>query len=105
MGGKFLQLGALVSLVILFGVFKLDASTTPAGPESADKLVMSGFSQEGVNAIQEMMETAIANQRITAGIAMMARDGKIVSRPRRRDDRQGRNRDRSLLPHCRSVRS
>jgi CubicO group peptidase (beta-lactamase class C family) len=78
MGRKFLQLGALVSLVILFGVFKLDASTTPAGPESADKLVISGFSQEGVNAIQEMMETAIANQRVTAGIAMMARDAKIV---------------------------
>ena len=41
-------------------------------------LLVAVFSQEGLDAIQEMMETAIADGRISAGIAMVARDGKIA---------------------------
>ena len=36
------------------------------------------LSQEGLDAIQEMMETAITDGRITAGVAMVALDGKIA---------------------------
>ncbi len=60
-----LKLGALFGTALLFGACQ--------GANIPD----DGFSQEGLDAIQEMMETAITDGRITAGIAMVTRDGKI----------------------------
>lgn len=37
-----------------------------------------GFSTEGIEAIQDMMEQAVADRRITAAVAMLARDSKMV---------------------------
>ena len=51
--------------------------TISAQPAGVADLAGGGFSQEGLDAIQEMMDTAVADGRISAGIAMEARDGKI----------------------------
>jgi CubicO group peptidase (beta-lactamase class C family) len=63
-----LKLGTLLGAALLL-VACHDPGHGPATP--------TGFSQEGQDSVQEMMETAIADGRITAGIAMVARDGKI----------------------------
>ncbi len=63
MGRSILKLGALLGAALLVGACQ-DAN--------------HDLSQEGLDAIQEMMETAITDGRITAGIAMLARDGKIA---------------------------
>ena len=44
----------------------------------AEDSVSGGFSLHGLEAIRKMMETAITDPCITAGIAMVARDGEIV---------------------------
>ena len=73
-----LKLGALLGAALLVGACQ-DANRSPSTPPTgvADP-AGGGFSQEGLDAIQEMMETAITDGRITAGIAMVARDGKIA---------------------------
>ena len=65
-----LNLCVLLGTVLLCGAGQ-DAERTMSARDG-------GFSKDGLDAIQEMMETAVTNGRISAGIAMVARDGKIV---------------------------
>lgn len=73
-----LKLGALVSAVLLSGACQSGDSTMSAAPREVEVSASGGFSPEGLDAIQEMMETAVTDGRITAGIAMVARDGELV---------------------------
>ncbi len=78
MGRLASKLAALVGAAVLSGACQQDAGTIPAPPGGVEDSLSGGFSQEGLQAIQEMMETAITDGRITAGIAAMAKDGKTV---------------------------
>jgi CubicO group peptidase (beta-lactamase class C family) len=73
-----LRLGALLGAVVLISACQDGDRTMSAQPAGVADLAGGGFSQEGLDAIQEMMETAITDGRISAGIAMVARDGKIA---------------------------
>ncbi len=67
-----LQLNMLLSTVLLCGACQDgDRATLPGG----------GFSKEGLDSIQEMMETAIADGRISAGIALAPSSRSPAARP------------------------
>lgn len=55
-----------------------EAGTTNAPPGPALDQPGVGFSKEGLDAIQGMLDTAVVDRRITAGIAMLALDGEIA---------------------------
>ena len=78
MGKPGLKLVVLLSAVLLTGVCQAGDSTVPERRTGVPELAGSGFSQQGFEGIQQMMETAITDGRITAGIAMLARDGRIA---------------------------
>ena len=69
-----LKLGALLGAVLLINACQDGDRTMSAQPAGVADLAAGGFSQEGFDDIQEMMETAITDGRISAGIAMVARD-------------------------------
>ena len=73
-----LKLGALLGAVLLINACQDGDRTMSAQPAGVADLAAGGFSQEGFDDIQEMMETAITDGRISAGIAMVARDGKVA---------------------------
>ena len=71
-------LTTLFYMAILLGSCHIDAPPTAASPNRAGALASYGFSEEGVDAVQTMMDTAVTDRRITAAIAMLARDGEIA---------------------------
>lgn len=78
MGRLVLKFGVLLGTVLLCGACQDGDRAMSATPTRVEDLAGGGFSQEGLDAIQDMMESAIADGRISAGIAMLARNGKIV---------------------------
>ena len=78
MGKLGLKLVVLLSTVLLTVVCQGGDSKVPERRTGVTELPGSGFSQEGLDGIQQMMETAITDGRITAGIAMLARDGRVA---------------------------
>lgn len=73
-----LGLNALIGAILLSGACQFDAHTASPPSINTNDLVSGGFSYEGVNAIQEMMNSAVEEKRIPSAIAMLARDGEII---------------------------
>jgi len=71
-------LGAILGAVLLINACQNDDATLSAQPDEVASLASSELSQEGLDAIQEMMDTAIEDGRITAAIAMVALDGEVA---------------------------
>ena len=69
---------AMVGAIVLISACQELEETATVQPRQAQDFDGHGFSEEGLGAIQEMMETAIRDGRITSGIAMLARDEDIV---------------------------
>ncbi len=67
---------ALVGAVVLISASFLDPSAI-AQPQQADDFGGSGFSDQGLAAIQNMMETAVRDGRMSSGIAMLAGEEDI----------------------------
>jgi CubicO group peptidase (beta-lactamase class C family) len=73
-----LKLAALLGTVLLVNACQDGDRTMSAQPAGVADLSGTGFSQEGLDGIQEMMDAAVADRRISAAIAMLARDGKLA---------------------------
>lgn len=73
-----LLFAALVTVVLPGGAIQLAEAAPSITPDSGDTLADGGFSPEGIDTIEGMLEQAVANRRITAAIAMLSRDSKIV---------------------------
>jgi len=67
----------LVGAIVLISACQQPEQTAADQPGPAQHFDEHGFSEEGLGAIQDMMETAIRDGRITSGIAMLARDEDI----------------------------
>jgi CubicO group peptidase (beta-lactamase class C family) len=78
MSGRLRKIGAVTGLFVLSVAYQFTSSANSASIESATDLDGYGFSRDGISVIQEMMDTAVADRRITAGIAMLSRNGQIA---------------------------
>ena len=72
------QLGAISGAVLLISACRNGDPTPSAQPEEVASVASSGLSQEGLDAIQGMMDTAVEEGRIPAAIAMVALDGDVA---------------------------
>ena len=72
------QLGAISGAVLLISACRNGDPTPSAQPEEVASVASSGLSQEGLDAIQGMMDTAVEEGRIPAAIAMVALDGEVA---------------------------
>ena len=73
-----LLLVALAGLSLLSGASQWAEAAPPVAPGSGESRACHSFSPEGIEAIQGMMEQAVADRRITAAIAMLARGSEMV---------------------------
>ena len=73
-----LSLIALVVVALPCGASQSAESASSMTPASGEVHRDGGFSPEGIKAIQDMMDQAVADRRTTAVIAMLARDSEIV---------------------------
>ncbi len=78
MGRLDFRFAVLLGVGLLLSACQNDDRTSSTPATGAEELSGAGFSQEGLDAIQEMMDTAVADRRISAAVAMLARDGEIV---------------------------
>ena len=78
MPGKLLLLVALINVALSCAAIHASDAGQAESPESVFILDTDEISPEGVKAIQDMMTQAVANRRIPAAIAMLARDSKIL---------------------------
>ena len=68
---------AMVGAVTFISACQPPEQTAPDQPQPVYDFDGHGYSEEGLGAIQDMMETAIRDGRMTSGIAMLARDEDI----------------------------
>lgn len=72
------QLGAISGAVLLISACQNGDPTPSAQPEEAASVASRELSQEGLDAIQGMIDTAVEEGRIPAAIAMVALDGEVA---------------------------
>jgi CubicO group peptidase (beta-lactamase class C family) len=71
------KLGVVMGAVLLVSACQDGESTLSSQPANVADRVPSGISAEDLEPILDLMETAITDRRITAAIAMLARDGEM----------------------------
>lgn len=69
---------AIVGAIALISACQPAEQTTSSQPKLPRDLDEHGFSRDGLGAIQNMMESAIRDGRMTSGIAMLARGEDII---------------------------
>jgi CubicO group peptidase (beta-lactamase class C family) len=70
-------LGAAIGIVLL-AIACRDTGTDRSGASAVEEPARAGFSPDGLDEIQGMMETAITDGRMTAAIVMLALDGEVA---------------------------
>ncbi len=78
MRNRALLLVALASVTLLGGTNRLAEAAPFVASARGDTRAVGGFSSEGIEAIQNMMDRAVSDRRINAAVAMLARDAELV---------------------------